>query len=69
VQFGAPHSRDAEDQLAKAIEQGVPQYVVLVTGLDRLAYRNPYSGSDLCLFEVDHPPHTPRNASACRLRA
>jgi O-methyltransferase involved in polyketide biosynthesis len=47
-------SRYAEDQLAKAVEQGVAQYVVLGAGLDTLAYRNPHS-IILRVFEVDHP--------------
>jgi methyltransferase (TIGR00027 family) len=51
--FLAARSRYAEDQLAKAVERGVKQYVVLGAGLDTFAYRNPYSG--LHVFEVDHP--------------
>ena len=49
----AARSRYAEDQLAKAVAQGVKQFVVLGAGLDTFAYRNPYS--DLRVFEVDHP--------------
>ena len=52
--FMAARSRYAEDQLAKAVEQGVAQYVVLGAGLDTFAYRNPHS-SNLWVFEVDHP--------------
>jgi methyltransferase (TIGR00027 family) len=51
--FMAARSRYAEDQLAKAVAQGVKQFVVLGAGLDTFAYRNPYS--DLRVFEVDHP--------------
>jgi methyltransferase (TIGR00027 family) len=51
--FMAARSRYAEDQLAKAIGQGVAQYVVLGAGLDTFAYRNPYAS--LRVFEVDHP--------------
>ncbi len=51
--FMAARSRYAEDQLAKAIAQGVAQYVVLGAGLDTFAYRNPHRG--LRVFEVDHP--------------
>ena len=51
--FMAARSRYAEDQLAKAVERGVAQYVVLGAGLDTFAYRNPFS--DLRVFEVDHP--------------
>jgi methyltransferase (TIGR00027 family) len=51
--FMAARSRFAEDELARAVEQGVKQYVVLGAGLDTFAYRNPYAG--LRVFEVDHP--------------
>lgn len=51
--FLAARSRYAEDQLARAVESGVAQYVVLGAGLDTFAYRNPFSG--LRVFEVDHP--------------
>ena len=36
-------------------ERRVRQYVVLGAGLDTFAYRNPYPGSRLRVFEVDHP--------------
>ena len=48
-------SRYTEDELARAIQSGVRQYVILGAGLDTFAYRNPYSGSRLRVFEVDHP--------------
>lgn len=48
-------SRYAEDELARAIQSGVRQYVILGAGLDTFAYRNPYPGSRLRVFEVDHP--------------
>jgi methyltransferase (TIGR00027 family) len=48
-------SRYAEDELARAIQTGVRQYVILGAGLDTFAYRNPYPGSRLRVFEVDHP--------------
>ena len=51
----AARSRYAEDELRLAIQQGVTQYVVLGAGLDTFAYRNPYPGKDLHVFEVDHP--------------
>jgi methyltransferase (TIGR00027 family) len=51
--FMAARSRYAEDQLARAVEHGVGQYVVLGAGLDTFAYRNPHAG--LRVFEVDHP--------------
>jgi methyltransferase (TIGR00027 family) len=51
--FMAARSRFAEDELARAVGQGVKQYVVLGAGLDTFAYRNPHAG--LRVFEVDHP--------------
>jgi methyltransferase (TIGR00027 family) len=51
--FIAVRSRYAEDQLARAVEQGVGQYVVLGAGLDTFAYRNPFPS--LRVFEVDFP--------------
>jgi len=49
----AARSRYAEDELARAVAQGVRQYVVLGAGLDTFAYRNPHPC--LRVFEVDHP--------------
>ena len=43
----------AEDQLKRAVQHGVMQYVLLGAGLDTFAYRNPHPG--LRVFEVDHP--------------
>ena len=51
--FLSIRSRVAEDELARAVERGVRQYVILGAGLDTFAYRNPYAG--LRVFEVDHP--------------
>jgi len=51
----AARSRYSEDELAAAVQRGVRQCVVLGAGLDTLAYRNPYAGSGLRVFEVDHP--------------
>ena len=51
--FLVARSRFAEDELSRAVERGVRQYVVLGAGLDTFAYRNPYLG--LRVFEVDHP--------------
>jgi methyltransferase (TIGR00027 family) len=51
--FMAARSRFAEDELARAVGQGLKQYVVLGAGLDTFAYRNPHAG--LRVFEVDHP--------------
>ena len=46
-------NRYAEDELARSIQGGVRQYVILGAGLDTFAYRNPFSL--LRVFEVDHP--------------
>src|SRR5580692_10360146 len=51
--FLVARSRYAEDALARALAQGVTQYVLLGAGLDTFAHRNPYS--QLRVFEVDHP--------------
>ena len=51
--FMAARSRYAEDELARAVGQGIAQYVVLGAGLDTFAYRNPHPG--MRVFEVDHP--------------
>jgi O-methyltransferase involved in polyketide biosynthesis len=40
--FMAARSRYVEDQLAKAVANGVNQYVILGAGLDTFAYRNPF---------------------------
>jgi methyltransferase (TIGR00027 family) len=53
--FIAVRSRYAEDQLARAVERGVRQYVVLGAGLDTFAYRNPFRSAGVRVFEVDHP--------------
>lgn len=51
--FLVARARCAEDALAKAVEAGVDQYVVLGAGLDTFAYRNPFP--QLRVFEVDYP--------------
>jgi methyltransferase (TIGR00027 family) len=51
--FMAARSRFAEDELARAVEDRVTQYVILGAGLDTFAYRNPHPG--LRVFEIDHP--------------
>jgi methyltransferase (TIGR00027 family) len=51
--FLVARSRYAEDNLARAVGQGVTQYVLLGAGLDTFAHRNPYP--HLRVFEVDHP--------------
>jgi methyltransferase (TIGR00027 family) len=44
--------RYAEDELARSIQRGVRQYVILGAGLDTFAYRNRFPL--LRVFEVDH---------------
>jgi methyltransferase (TIGR00027 family) len=51
--FLVARSRYAEDNLQRAMAEGVRQYVLLGAGLDTFAYRN--SHPDLRVFEVDHP--------------
>src|ERR1700677_1187889 len=51
--FLVARSRYAEDNLKRAVENGVKQYVLLGAGLDTFAYRNPHP--QLRVFEVDHP--------------
>jgi methyltransferase (TIGR00027 family) len=51
--FLVARSRYAEDNLRRAVQDGVDQYVLLGAGLDTFAYRNPYPR--LRVFEVDHP--------------
>lgn len=48
-------SRLAEDELQKAVNNGVKQYVVLGAGLDTFCMRNPYQADGLRVFEIDHP--------------
>ena len=48
-------SRFVEDELARCVEAGVRQYILLGAGLDTYAYRNPYSDAGLRVFEMDHP--------------
>ena len=48
-------SRFAEDELQRAVQDGITQYVVLGAGLDTFAYRNVYETQGLRVFEVDHP--------------
>jgi methyltransferase (TIGR00027 family) len=51
--FLVARSRYAEDNLQRAVSEGVRQYVLLGAGLDTFAYRNNHR--DLRVFEVDHP--------------
>ena len=49
-------ARYAEDNLEKAVKQGVKQYVILGAGMDTFAFRQPKMMEKLEVFEVDHPP-------------
>jgi len=53
--FLVARSRYAEDELARAVSDGVRQCVVLGAGLDTFAYRNPFASRGLRVFEMDHP--------------
>jgi methyltransferase (TIGR00027 family) len=53
--FLVARSRFAEDELARAVERGAAQYVILGAGLDTFAYRNPYPQDTLRVLEVDYP--------------
>jgi len=48
-------SRYVEDELSKAIERGVTQYVILGAGLDSFAYRRRDLADRVQVFEIDHP--------------
>jgi methyltransferase (TIGR00027 family) len=48
-------SRFAEERLRGAVARGVTQLIVLGTGLDTFAYRQPPWASALRIYEVDHP--------------
>jgi methyltransferase (TIGR00027 family) len=48
-------ARFAEDELARAIETGIRQYVILGAGLDSFAYRRRDLATRIRIFEVDHP--------------
>src|SRR5580700_985171 len=45
--FTAARSRIAEDALARAVERGVQQNVILGAGLDTFALRNPHGGLNI----------------------
>jgi methyltransferase (TIGR00027 family) len=48
-------ARYAEENLTKAIERGVRQYVILGAGLDTFALRQGNLPKDFVIYEVDHP--------------
>ncbi len=51
----ALRNRYAEDELARAIEHGTSQYIILGAGLDSFAYRRSDLVQTLDVYEVDHP--------------
>jgi methyltransferase (TIGR00027 family) len=53
--FVAVRSRFAEDSVARAVDRGLRQVVVLGAGLDTFGLRNPHASRGLRVFEVDHP--------------
>jgi len=53
--FTAARSRIAEDALARAVEGGIRQIVILGSGLDTFALRNPHEARQIRIYEVDHP--------------
>lgn len=53
--FTAARSRIAEDALARAVEGGTRQIVILGAGLDTFALRNPHGAQQIRIYEVDHP--------------
>jgi methyltransferase (TIGR00027 family) len=48
-------SRYTEEELDKAVDRGVAQYVILGAGIDSFAYRRRDLANALRVFEVDHP--------------
>jgi methyltransferase (TIGR00027 family) len=60
-------SRYAEDCLHNAVVSGVQQYVILGSGFDTFAYRQPGWAARLRIFEVDHPAS--QRAKVDRLRS
>src|SRR4030043_157245 len=53
--FAVLRHRYTEDELTKAINRGISQYVILGAGLDSFAYRRRDLENKLHIFEVDHP--------------
>jgi methyltransferase (TIGR00027 family) len=53
--FIGARSRLADDSLARAVDRGVRQAVVLGAGLDTLGLRNPHAHKGLRVFEADRP--------------
>jgi methyltransferase (TIGR00027 family) len=53
--FAVVRHRYTEDELGKALERGVSQYVILGAGLDSFAYRRRDLKDKLRVYEVDFP--------------
>jgi methyltransferase (TIGR00027 family) len=53
--FAVVRHRYTEDELEKALERGITQYVILGAGLDSFAYRRQDLENKLKVYEVDHP--------------
>ncbi|SPD75201.1 conserved hypothetical protein [uncultured Desulfobacterium sp.] len=53
--FAVMRHRYTEDELEKALEAGISQYVILGTGLDSFALRRPDLHQVLDIYEIDHP--------------
>jgi methyltransferase (TIGR00027 family) len=53
--FTCARSRIAEDALARAVEKGIRQIVILGAGLDTFGLRNPHVARSIRIYEVDHP--------------
>jgi methyltransferase (TIGR00027 family) len=48
-------SQYVEDTVARAVQRGITQYVILGAGLDSFAYRRHAGAEDVRVFEIDHP--------------
>ncbi len=55
LSLATSRARYTEDILARAIGEGVSQYVILGAGLDTFGFRCPELAIKLRVFEVDHP--------------
>lgn len=55
IRWVCVRSRATEDEVERAVADGVRQYVILGAGLDSFAYRRPDLVDRLRIFEVDHP--------------
>jgi O-methyltransferase involved in polyketide biosynthesis len=51
----AARARYVEDLVAKAVEDGIGQHVILGAGLDSFAYRRRELLTRLTVYEPDHP--------------